>query len=313
MKIRHHRTCFLAEMCNVPRFGPTGPARTVGLGGAGPVPQRFPPRLGRGVAGVGPSARSARVWRAGRRAVPAAAMSRQSTLLRFFSKATPPPAGSEPRSEPRIELRSEPRIELRRCRASGERNGLQAAGSPPGRASRAVARRGENGENGEKGAGGSAAVKAPRYRRGRGGRGARPAGGEGGRGRRDGDAAAGGGSGTLGLSASSSPRRCRSPRRFLAAVPGRARGAGPQRPLLPAGLGGRDTGTRPGTGACSRVCCLQIALHRVLDLLSVLYRRMTRWVRLEGTTVAHLAQPPCSSRVTPEHTAQDCIDSFECL
>ncbi|XP_015477275.1 DNA mismatch repair protein Msh6 [Parus major] len=73
-------------------------------------------------------------------------MSRQSTLLRFFSKATPPPpAGTEPRSEPR------------RC-ASAERNGLQAAGSPPGGAGRAAARRGENGE---KGAGGGAAAKAP--------------------------------------------------------------------------------------------------------------------------------------------------------
>lgn len=75
-------------------------------------------------------------------------MSRQSTLLRFFSKA--PPAGTEPRS------------------ASGERNGLHAAGSPPGGAGRAAARRGENGEEG---AGGGAAAKAPkatRYRRGRG-------------------------------------------------------------------------------------------------------------------------------------------------
>ncbi|XP_062346493.1 DNA mismatch repair protein Msh6 isoform X1 [Cinclus cinclus] len=70
-------------------------------------------------------------------------MSRQSTLLRFFSKATPPPpqAGTEPPAEPR--------------RASGERNGLQAAGSPPGGAGRAAARRGE------KGAGGGAAAKAP--------------------------------------------------------------------------------------------------------------------------------------------------------
>ncbi|XP_063247263.1 DNA mismatch repair protein Msh6 [Prinia subflava] len=88
-------------------------------------------------------------------------MSRQSTLLRFFSKAAPPPAGAErrterrtePRAEPRTEPRSEPRTELRR-RASGERNGLQAAGSPPGRAGRAAARRGE------KGAGGGAAAKA---------------------------------------------------------------------------------------------------------------------------------------------------------
>ncbi|XP_068865447.1 DNA mismatch repair protein Msh6 [Aphelocoma coerulescens] len=70
-------------------------------------------------------------------------MSRQSTLLRFFSKAAPPPAGTEPR---------------RRRRSSGERNGLQAAGSPPGGAGRAAARRGENGV---KGAGGGAAAKAP--------------------------------------------------------------------------------------------------------------------------------------------------------
>ncbi|XP_041907813.1 DNA mismatch repair protein Msh6 [Corvus kubaryi] len=69
-------------------------------------------------------------------------MSRQSTLLRFFSKAAPPPAGTEPR----------------RRRSSGERNGLQAAGSPPGGAGRAAARRGENGV---KGAGGGAAAKAP--------------------------------------------------------------------------------------------------------------------------------------------------------
>ncbi|XP_059696826.1 DNA mismatch repair protein Msh6 isoform X1 [Haemorhous mexicanus] len=73
-------------------------------------------------------------------------MSRQSTLLRFFSKAAPP-AGTEPHSEPR------------RRRASGERNGLQAAGSPPGGAGRAAARRGENGEKGE---GGGAAAKAPK-------------------------------------------------------------------------------------------------------------------------------------------------------
>ncbi|XP_056342747.1 DNA mismatch repair protein Msh6 [Oenanthe melanoleuca] len=76
-------------------------------------------------------------------------MSRQSTLLRFFSKAAPPPAAAEPRAEPRSEPRSEPR------RASGERNGLQAAGSPPGGAGRAAARRGE------KGAGGGAAAKGP--------------------------------------------------------------------------------------------------------------------------------------------------------
>ncbi|XP_048152153.1 DNA mismatch repair protein Msh6 [Corvus hawaiiensis] len=69
-------------------------------------------------------------------------MSRQSTLLRFFSKAAPPPAGTEPR----------------RRRSSGERNGLQAAGSLPGGAGRAAARRGENGV---KGAGGGAAAKAP--------------------------------------------------------------------------------------------------------------------------------------------------------
>ncbi|KAM4784545.1 DNA mismatch repair protein Msh6 [Cyanocitta cristata] len=69
-------------------------------------------------------------------------MSRQSTLLRFFSKAAPPPPGTEPR----------------RRRSSGERNGLQAAGSPPGGAGRAAARRGENGV---KGAGGGAAAKAP--------------------------------------------------------------------------------------------------------------------------------------------------------
>ncbi|XP_058658782.1 DNA mismatch repair protein Msh6 [Ammospiza caudacuta] len=68
-------------------------------------------------------------------------MSRQSTLLRFFSKA--PPAATEPRSEP--------------CRASGERNGLQAKGSPPGGAGRAAAR---HGEKGEKGAGDGAAAKA---------------------------------------------------------------------------------------------------------------------------------------------------------
>ncbi|XP_050827953.1 DNA mismatch repair protein Msh6 [Serinus canaria] len=73
-------------------------------------------------------------------------MSRQSTLLRFFSKAAPP-AGTEPRSEPA------------RRRSSGEQNGLQAAGSPPSGAGRAAAR---HDENGEKGAGGGAAAKAPK-------------------------------------------------------------------------------------------------------------------------------------------------------
>lgn len=29
------------------------------------------------------------------------------------------------------------------------------------------------------------------------------------------------------------------------------------------------------------------------------------WVRLEGTTVGHLVQHPCSSRVVLEHMAQD--------
>lgn len=59
----------------------------------------------------------ARRWRA---AFPAEAMSRQSTLLRFFPKAqqpraaaTPPPSGGE-----------------NRCRSSREQNGLEAAARP---------------------------------------------------------------------------------------------------------------------------------------------------------------------------------------
>lgn len=39
------------------------------------------------------------------------------------------------------------------------------------------------------------------------------------------------------------------------------------------------------------------------------YLRMTEWVRLAGTTADHLVQPPCSSRVIPENTAQDCIQT----
>lgn len=34
---------------------------------------------------------------------------------------------------------------------------------------------------------------------------------------------------------------------------------------------------------------------------------ITEWVRLGGATVDHLVQPPCTSRVTLEHRAQDCV------
>lgn len=35
--------------------------------------------------------------------------------------------------------------------------------------------------------------------------------------------------------------------------------------------------------------------------------RITEWGKLEGTTVAYLVPPPCSSRVITEHMVQDCV------
>lgn len=39
-------------------------------------------------------------------------------------------------------------------------------------------------------------------------------------------------------------------------------------------------------------------------------KRIPEWVMLGGTTADHLAQPPCSSKVTPEHMAQDCVQTI---
>lgn len=39
------------------------------------------------------------------------------------------------------------------------------------------------------------------------------------------------------------------------------------------------------------------------------FHRMKECVMLEGTTVGHLAQSPCSSRIISEHTAQDCVQT----
>lgn len=212
-------------------------------GRASPVPQHFPPRLG-----AGPGAR---VWRAGRPMIPAAAMSRQSTLLRFFSKA--PPAPPTP-AEPRTESRTEPRTEPPRRRASGERNGLQAAGSPPGGAGRAAARRGENGE---KGAGGGAAAKGPRYRRGRGGRGARCRAGEG----------RGGGTGLQPLAVGAGPSGCPSCRRPVAAAVPPVPWMWCPRGRPASGLcsrrawAGGTTGHLRGRGRAVGICCSGVVVH----------------------------------------------------
>lgn len=37
------------------------------------------------------------------------------------------------------------------------------------------------------------------------------------------------------------------------------------------------------------------------------YHTLTQWARLEGTTVGHQAQPPCSGWVIGHHIVQDCI------
>ncbi|XP_051639646.1 DNA mismatch repair protein Msh6 [Manacus candei] len=86
-------------------------------------------------------------------------MSRQSTLLRFFSKANPaPPGDAVPAAAPAPAAAPPPAgAGLRRRRGSGEQNGRQAARSTRGGAGGAAARAGENGEKGE---GDGAAVKA---------------------------------------------------------------------------------------------------------------------------------------------------------
>lgn len=38
--------------------------------------------------------------------------------------------------------------------------------------------------------------------------------------------------------------------------------------------------------------------------------RIMEWVKLEGTTVAHLVLTPCSGRAIPEHKAQDCVQTL---
>lgn len=45
----------------------------------------------------------------------------------------------------------------------------------------------------------------------------------------------------------------------------------------------------------------------LLCLLLLLQFRITEWVQLERTTESPLVQSPCSSRVKPEHVAQECV------
>lgn len=156
------------------RYGGPGPgAARGGVGIAEPRPghplQRFPRAAAEGRGWEGGHAQGAgrvlaglaRAGGFGARwwwpALPVPAMSRQSTLLRFFPKA----ASASPRPPAPAPAPAPPQAGAgtRRRHSSGEQNGRQAATSPAGAAGRAAARRKEAGE---KGLGNGAAAKTPR-------------------------------------------------------------------------------------------------------------------------------------------------------
>lgn len=60
---------------------------------------------------------------------------------------------------------------------------------------------------------------------------------------------------------------------------------------------------------CNAVCNSQ---EHPQEIQNSTAQRITESVRLEGVTVVHLVQPPCSRKVIPKHMAQDCVRTLPC-
>lgn len=48
-------------------------------------------------------------------------------------------------------------------------------------------------------------------------------------------------------------------------------------------------------------------IYYVHYLLRINFYRIPEWLRLEGTVMSHLAQPPCSGEHILQHMAEDCV------